>query len=322
VSDRLKRKPDQAALEKALTVIFPSAAEGGAPPRVLERHANRSSSSFPSEFVTLCLGSGERLRLFCKYEGGYSHSGHGHRGGVALEAAVYRDLLQRIGSSVPTFHGSYVEPASGETWLFTEFIDGVRLNYSPDTLIRHAAEWLGTFHAAAERWLASEPAQFLPGYDAEYYHGWARRTVEYAEPLLGEYGWLAQLCAGSEAWIAPLLKAPRTVVHGEYYPKNILERDGTIWPVDWESAAIAAGEIDLASITEGWSPSLKAGAVTAYRRARWPRGAPRGFSTALAAARVYLHLRWLGNQPHRTVGERLRWRFDALRYQAERLGMI
>ena len=47
-----------------------------------------------------------------------------------------------------------------------------------------------------------------------------------------------------------------TVIHGEFYPKNVLIHDGIVCPIDWESTAISVGEIDLAALTENWSEEI------------------------------------------------------------------
>jgi len=50
---------------------------------------------------------------------------------------------------------------------------------------------------------------------------------------------------------APLLTSPPTLIHGEFYAKTVLVRRGKLFMVDWESAAIGPGEVDLAALTEG-----------------------------------------------------------------------
>jgi thiamine kinase-like enzyme len=113
------------------------------------------------------------------------------------------------------------------------------------------------------------------------------------------------------------------VIHGEYYPaKNILYAAGIVCPVDWESAAIAAGEIDLAALTEGWSADAARECEHQYQRNRWPWGAPADFEQTLGAARLYLAFRWLGEEPGETTHERNLCRFDNLRVVGERLGLI
>src|SRR2546425_655507 len=80
----------------------------------------------------------------------------------------------------------------------------------------------------------------------------------YAGPLRGKFPWLAGLAGLGDAWFAPLLGATPTVIHGEFYAKTVLLRKQDLFMIDWESAAVAAGEIDLATLTEGkgWPPAL------------------------------------------------------------------
>ena len=66
-------------------------------------------------------------------------------------------------------------------------------------------------------------------------------------------------------------------------------------PIDWESAALAAGEIDLASLTSGWDADLAALCEQEYCLARWPEGTPDDLALRLTAARVFLNLRRLGD---------------------------
>ena len=64
--------------------------------------------------------------------------------------------------------------------------------------------------------------------------------------------------------------------------------------IDWESAALAAGEIDLAGLTWGWDDDLVALCEQEYCLTRWPDGTPADFALRLTAARVFLHLCRLG----------------------------
>jgi len=113
-------------------------------------------------------------------------------------------------------------------------------------------------------------------------------------------------------------------MHGEFYAKTILARGQTLFMLDWESAAVAAGEIDLAALTEGthWLASIVRQCERDYRQARWPEGAPADFRRRLDAAQIYLHFRWLGERPDWTVREKSLWRYSHLRATARRLGLI
>jgi len=65
--------------------------------------------------------------------------------------------------------------------------------------------------------------------------------------------------------------------------------------VDWQSAAIAAGEVDLASLTHSRPRQMVQKCEREYCESRWPKGAPDDFEERLEAARVYMNLRWLGD---------------------------
>ena len=96
-----------------------------------------------------------------------------------------------------------------------------------------------------------------------------------------------------------LVEGSLTVIHGEYYPDNVLVRETVVHPVDWQTAAVAAGEIDLAALTERWPRGVAEQCENAYRRARWGDRTPASFHETLLAARLYLHFRWPGDRRRR-----------------------
>jgi hypothetical protein len=277
--------------------------------------------TFPKEIVTCSLGGGRKFRLFCKYEMGYNHNAYGHRGGVAHEARVYLQLLQPLEVSTPWLYGVYEDASSGQVWLVLDFLEkSVRVKKSLDPeAMGLAARWIGQFHAAAEVRLQQAKIPFLKTYDAAYYRGWAQRTWRYSGPLRQRFPWLEPLCGRFEEAVATLLFAPETAIHGEYYPKNILFRDGKVYPIDWESTAIAAGEIDLASLIEGWPEEIAHQCQIQYRQARWPAGPPSDFERRLCAAQLYLHFRWLGDLPD-TIADT--WRLEQLHSAGRRFGLL
>ena len=52
----------------------------------------------------------------------------------------------------------------------------------------------------------------------------------------------------------------------------------------------------------------------------WRIGAAQ-FHQTLEAARMYLHFRWLGEQPEKAVSEKNLWRYRQLRLAAKTLGL-
>jgi aminoglycoside phosphotransferase (APT) family kinase protein len=225
-------------------------------------------------------------------------------------------------AEVPALYGVHAEGATGRTWLVCDYLEETDLLHRKSAALAPAARWAGAFHRLSAAHLSQAPLSFVNAYTVEYYLGWARRTFRFAEGLHGRFPWLRRLCDRFEEAAAVLLTPPLPVIHGEYYPGNVLVRKGRIYPVDWESAAAAAGEIDLASLTECWSAAIARRCEAEYQRARWPEGAPADFGRRLAAARLYMAFRWLGERPDWTTDEAVAWRFDELRSAGEQFGLL
>jgi Phosphotransferase enzyme family len=310
------RLTDTDSLARGISSALAVTGNGGSRVAVLARETNLYASTFPMEIVTCRTNGGQPLRLLCKYSS-RDDAPFAPRRGPAHEALVYRHLLRGSPLTTVRFFGTYDEPEHGDTWLFLEYLDhGRRLTkFSPlFVAMERAATWIGRFHAEQERALIAADMSFLTAYDERHYLlEWARKTtrVPYASSP-----WFPQLRGRYEQLAGWLASGPRTVIHGEFYPKNILFSAGSVYPVDWESAALAVGEIDLASLVEGWDGERTAVALEAYRRARWQNRAPESFPRILDAARVYWQLLWLEQ------GDIYEWRFKELRAAGERLGLI
>ena len=113
---------------------------------------------------------------------------------------------------------------------------------------------------------------------------------------------------------------PQTIVHGEYYPRNILYRDGQIFPVDWESAAVGPGEIDLATLTEAWDKETVEECHHEYLSARWAGRTPVSFGEDLLRAELYVAFRVLGEREECFSADRDQ--LEPLRMHGEALGLI
>ena len=89
---------------------------------------------------------------------------------------------------------------------------------------------------------------------------------------------------------------PRTLVHGEFHPSNVLVGSERIWAVDWETAGVAPGLVDLAALTAGWGEAERRAISEAYRD---EVGAPAGFAVDgdLACCRLHVAVKWLGWSP-------------------------
>ena len=323
-------RPSAATVAAVLAAVFVDEPKGV---ELVERVTSIYESTFGSEIVTCRFANGTR-RVFLKY-GAPQHasvSPAGHRGGLVREAAVYDSLLDRLPVRTPQLFGS-VRLADGRACLVLEYLEGAhRLQHSSDLkAYERAARWLGEFHAAAA--LKLRPALWpgrlaggstIPTYDLEYYTSWAARTREAQAQLCGQNMWLSELCDRSSDAMAPLVEQPRTLIHGEFYPSNILCHGTDVCPVDWETAAMAPGEIDLAMLTSGWIGPERDNLENAYIAARWPEPGCDQVSRlphVLAAARIYECLRWLGDAHEREFKVRIDV-LDVLRVAGRAVGVL
>lgn len=289
----------------------------------------RVSSNY-SNLIQCELSGGRVLRLFGKYSGsspeeGHGGHGHGHWGGVAYEAEVYRRVLRHSTVTYPKFYGVHRDGATGRFGFFIEYLEGgwyVSSHEDPLGSLGRAARWLGRFHTENEGPVERNEWPFLKRYDREYYLGWARRTTRFAGPLHRRYTWLGRLCERFGEALDVLQRSPPTVIHGEFCPHNVFYHGESIYPFDWESAAVAAGEIDLAALTEGWPHEVVASCLREYVVSRWPEGPPKGEPMRFAAAQLFFQFRWLGDNQEWTVDEENAHRFDQMKNSAIRLNLL
>ncbi len=269
---------------------------------VLARSALADVSSFPIERLEVVAGE-ERLSLVFK------DSSPGLTPGGAMDAkptlvldpgreiAAYRRVLGPAAIDAPRCHGSISDPDGGRFWLFLEHVEGELLWRIGD---------LGVWEAAA-RWLADLHGRAVPvgelrllRYDAEWFRTWLPRAA--GTPAGASLG---RLAGRWERVVERLGEWPGSLVHGEFYPSNVLvQQDGgnlRVRPVDWEMAGIGPGLLDLAALTAGgWTDDQRRRLVAAYFDA-WPERLPRpewhDFADALDHCRLHLAVQWIGWSP-------------------------
>ncbi|MCE3267169.1 MAG: putative homoserine kinase type (protein kinase fold) [Solirubrobacterales bacterium] len=320
--DPARDLPSPQELTRGLTRIL---GEVSGTVSVFDRRRNPYAATFASEIVTCGLGDDRALRLFCKY-GPMTHPDVDiGRRGLEYEAGIYREVLEALPVETVPFYGDYRDPNNERCWLVLGHIDQAIHAHKASAqgaAMQAAARWIGEFHRLTEPLVPSGVPDWVERYDAQHYARWARRTRALAGDLRGRHPWLAPACEAYESLVKHLVARSTTVVHGDYYPDNILLSDGRLWPLDWEWAAVGVGEIDLAALTFSWPPELMASCETSYARARWGNAVPVDFETTLAAARLYLCFRYMGISQEYIRDERRRWRFQAVRDLSERLGLI
>lgn len=226
------------------------------------------------------------------------------------EITVYRDLLAPAGLSTPRYRGALSQAERGRHWLFLDHVDGDPLwQCGEDEVWQGAARWLAQLHARFAGRVERLPRRLLR-HDSAYYRRWlerARRFVRWpqeSDDCSRDFAWLAARATKVVDW---LIEQPATLLHGEFYPANVLVEprcDGTrIRPLDWEMAGIGSGLLDLAALVSGvWSEADREMLVSAYRselpvELRPSEGELRG---GLARCRLLLAVQWLGWSEHWT----------------------
>jgi hypothetical protein len=273
--------PTTLALERALSHAYPGLTQGAV--RVTGREPNGSSSTFSTEVVTVGDGNSSTT-LFCKHGHGYVDP-YGHiRRGVPYEAAMYRDVIDES-IAVPRYVGSFSGP-HGTTLILEHLREAVSVaksTYRREGPLADAVVALGRWHGRHEG--AEWPPGQLNRYDRRHLDLWAHKAERLRRGVLR--GVIDSKTI--QETVRRLSVMMPTLMHGELFPANVLIAGGKLWFVDWESAGIGAGEIDLAALTSGtWHSSVLSELEDMYASSRWPNGAPGSYRAVVAAARVYI----------------------------------
>jgi len=322
--EKLSSHPNAWDLQELTSCLTQVLGENGVTVTVLDRQTNVYSSSYPSEVITCRVPDGNELQIFCKFNSGFWElSAKPNCSGVEHEAEIYRCVLKPLGISTPRYYGLYKNESTGKACLVLEYLDqAAHLRWKNPSFMKKAAGWIGRFHALNEKRLLNCPITGHNNYNAEYYINWARGTSRLAGNLHRKYPWLSTLCERFEKIAPQYLDEPSTIIHGEYYPANILVVDENLRPVDWETSGIAIGELDLAALTENWPEEIVQQCELEYRRARWPGGTPNGFEERLNVAGLCENFRWLGPKPEITRKKRKVWRYERLYSLGRKMGLI
>jgi aminoglycoside phosphotransferase (APT) family kinase protein len=302
----------------------------------------RSSTPYESSYATEVISFQDRMggtrQYFCKFGRthgahnaggsvrslqGTQHTVHGIRRGVAHEALVYREILARAPARSPRFVGSALLEDSGVQILVIEYLrEALEVAKSTDPLaLNRAARWIGSFHGWSKDVVRAGAASFLIDYDAGFLNAWVDRAAQFTDHAV--HPWFSSVCGAARCeMIRPLSISPSVVLHGEYYSENVLESNDEIVPVDWESAALGAGELDLAALTFGWPEPQAVEACNAYACARWNDGVPDEFHERLMAARFFVLFRWLGDRIEWTRAPVSRAHYTKLQQLAQTIGVL
>jgi hypothetical protein len=223
------------------------------------------------------------------------------------EINTYKELLAKNRLGTPQYYGAVVRPDEDLYWLFLEKVSGSRLCQAGDySAWLRAARWLARLHTrfmgASDTLARSAP---LLHYDAAFYRLWLERVERFQVAVLRQAVW--ETLAGTyDRAIERLIRLPSTLIHGEFYASNILVQEAQegrrICPVDWETAAVGPGLIDLAALGSGaWAEHERREMAAAYHDTLlsegWPGLPLDDLLLALDDCRLHLAMRWLGWAP-------------------------
>lgn len=281
-------------------------------------------SSFHAERLRIQLKNGESIPVFFKDLNPQNQIAPARKvrtnslSPSYQELRVYRRILSRVNVGTPQLYSVRWEPARGTYWLFLEDIKGSRLRDSRNyKRWVPAASWAARFHART-RDLPPGVTRFLPVHDHKHYQRCAERLRSIlpdlqindrrlVEPALNHY-------ADRLDWFAAL---PRTVIHGQYFAKNIMLRprkpEQPLAVIDWETAALGPGTYDLVSISSGgWTAHQRRIMWRAYfDEYRAETGIARDWEDFCEEARemeLYQALEWLAWWRNRSVSHNFgRW---------------
>jgi hypothetical protein len=294
--------PDLDALEAGLAAVVST--DDRSRSRVVEREPNWYASTFASELVTVAHGNATCV-LFCKHGIDAVDPRWGHRRGAPYEALVYEHVLVPYDADVPRWLGSF-DGAHGTTLVF-EFLTGAAPIHECDagveSAVVRAASRLGVWHRTGEAIASDPPCPGLNEYRADDSGTWRGGSGRgpfdslLASPRFRPLATVIE--RNVDVIVAALGRSFPTVVHGELHSPNVLAQGSRTYFVDWETAGIGPGELDLAALTVGsWTEPTRAACEQAYVEGRWDGRAPSSFDDALAAARLHV----LADVAHKTLG--------------------
>lgn len=219
------------------------------------------------------------------------------------ELEMYRNVLSRLELGTPQLYAFRWEPDRGLMWLMLEYVGSERFTWVGDfQLYLAAARWAAQFHAAVLNIPASD-VDFLDHHDQAHY----RYCGERLEHNLSKFDAQQQKVIRQAldyyyGIIDNLSSLPRCIIHGEFFGANIVVRsdsDTQISVIDWETAAIAPGYVDLVSISAGnWASEQRQAMLRAYfEQYEEETGMPmdwNSFCQDVSQVALYRALWWLG----------------------------
>lgn len=244
--------------------------------RRVDRDVCNYTSSFQAEHLRITINDGDCIPVFFKDLNPEHQIEPAKKvrtidlGPSYHELRVYREILSQISLGTPQLYAVRWEPDRGVYWLFLEDVGDSRLRDSRNyERWVPAARWAARFHAATMR-LSKSKLNFLREYDSRHYGACADKVRAILPELETRDRSLVSRALDRYIshidWYASL---PRTVIHGQFFGKNIMLRskngDCMLAVIDWETAALGPGGYDLVSVSSGrWTREQRQAMWRAY----------------------------------------------------------
>lgn len=288
----------------------------------LDRRPSPYTSSFALEEIDVVFADGSEAALVMKDLSPGAMDAQARRARPAFlseprrEIQTYLHILPHAPPGTAACLGVAAGRAASHYRLLLERVDGHELRHvGAFSMWKRTAHWIARFHAsvpAADVGRLARRAKLLV-HDEAFYWRWLERARDFAARSRGADAAAARrvldrIARGYAPVVARLAAMPPTVIHGEFYPCNILIRGrgprARVCPVDWELAAVGPGLIDLAALMTGWDERAQRALARAYRAAalhgdrreepRRPGRLPAEFQHELDCCRLHLAVRMLG----------------------------
>jgi aminoglycoside phosphotransferase (APT) family kinase protein len=322
---RIGAGADDDRLRACLEEIVSERVGRGAAIARIERTRFPHLGSYDCDRVTVELADGGRLALFVK-DFGFSRLTKDDRELRRVrELRVYRELLAPAELGTPHYYGSLWDESRARFWLILERVEGAVVDRVDVARGAPAAAWLARMQAHFLRRGDLAGCDFLILHDACFFRAKAaaaERDVARLAP--GSSRRLARVVERFAGGLEPVLRHPRTLVHGGYIPWHVLvdarREKVRVCAVDWELAALGSTLYDLAIFTDGVEPAVRARVEQAYRDAAAEHGVPvpdgPEMRRVLDCFRLHRILDWLSRSVEKEFPEA---KVAKLVVQAERL---
>ena len=206
----------------------------------------------------------------------------------------------------PRCYAAIADARPARYWLLLEKVPGVELWQLGELAVwESVARWLGGFHAHFAGEIAELRTRnpYLLDYEASWFELWrGRAQTALAQSDDHRAQELVSRLDRYDDVVDALDALSSTLVHGEFYPSNVMvvrsDGDPRVCPVDWEMAGTGPGLLDLAALAGGFKRRERGRLFNAYRSAMLEVGADLSpeeeMRASLERCRLHLALQWIG----------------------------